>query len=70
MYCRKEMIKILKCYLIAKKSYGTLFKGAIFFGQPYIITAKQQVKNRRENIVEQSRAGLGEVHRNKIPTKI
>ena len=30
------MVKILKCYLIPKKRYGTLFKGAIFFGQPCI----------------------------------
>ena len=30
--CRKEMAKVLKCYLIPKKSYGTLSKGAIFFG--------------------------------------
>ena len=37
MYCRKEMEKILKCYLIPKKkSYGTLSKGAILFGQPCI----------------------------------
>ena len=36
MYCRKEMVKIFKCYLIPKKSYGTLSKGAIFFGQPCI----------------------------------
>ena len=28
------MVKILKCYLYAKKSYGTLSKGAIFIGQP------------------------------------
>ena len=34
MYCHKEMTKILKCYFIPKKSYGTLSKGAIFFGQP------------------------------------
>ena len=34
IYCRKEMVKILKCYLIPKKSYDTLSKGAIFFGQP------------------------------------
>ena len=34
MYCRKEMVKILNWYLIPKKSYGTLSKGAIFFGQP------------------------------------
>ena len=30
------MVKILNCYLYAKKSYGTLSKGAIFFGQPCI----------------------------------
>ena len=30
------MVKILKCYLIPKKSYGTLSKGVIFFGQPCI----------------------------------
>ena len=36
MYCRNEMVKILKCYLIPKKSYGTLSKDAIFFGQPCI----------------------------------
>ena len=35
MICRK-MVKVLKCYLIPKKSYGALSKGAIFFGQPYI----------------------------------
>ena len=34
MYYCKEMVKILKCYLIPKKSYGTLSKGAIFLGQP------------------------------------
>ena len=28
------MVKILNCYLYAKKSYGTLSEGAIFFGQP------------------------------------
>jgi len=33
IYCRKEMVRILKCYLILKKSYDTLSKGAIFFGQ-------------------------------------
>ena len=36
MFCRKEMVKILKCYLFPKKSYGTLSKAAIFFGQPCI----------------------------------
>ena len=34
MFCRKEMVKILKCYLISKKSYGTLSKGAIFLANP------------------------------------
>ena len=33
------MEKILKCYLIPKKSYDTLSKGAIFFGQ-HCITGK------------------------------
>ena len=37
MYCRKNIVKILKCYLIPKKSYGTLSKDAIFFGQPCIL---------------------------------
>ena len=31
MYRCKKMVKILNCYLNAKKSYGTLSKGAIFF---------------------------------------
>ena len=30
------MVKILHCYLYAKKSYGILSKGAILFGQPCI----------------------------------
>ena len=34
MYCRKEMVKILKYYLILKKSYGTLSKGALFLANP------------------------------------
>ena len=28
------MVKILKCYLIPQKSYGTLSKGAIFLANP------------------------------------
>ena len=28
------MVKILNCYLYAKKSYGTLSKGAIFLANP------------------------------------
>ena len=34
------MVKILNSYLYAKKSYGTLSKGAIFFGQPCIMVNK------------------------------
>ena len=34
IYCRKKMVKIFKCYLIPRKSYDTLSKVAIFFGQP------------------------------------
>ena len=30
------MVKILNCYLYAKKSFCTLSKDAIFFGQPCI----------------------------------
>ena len=36
IYCREEMVKIVTCYLIPKKSDDTLTKGAIFFGQPCI----------------------------------
>ena len=31
------MVKILNCYLYAKKSYGTLSKSANFLGQPCIL---------------------------------
>ena len=34
IYRCKKVVKFLNCYLNAKKSYGTLSKGAIFFGQP------------------------------------
>ena len=34
IYCRKEMVKIFKCYLIPKKRYDTLSKGAIFLANP------------------------------------
>ena len=30
------MVKILNCYLYAKKSYGTLSKGAIFLANPVV----------------------------------
>ena len=36
IYRCKKIVKILNCYLYAKKSYGTLSKCAIFFGQPCI----------------------------------
>ena len=32
------MVKILNCYLDAKKSYGTLSKGAIFLAIPVYMT--------------------------------
>ena len=48
MYCRKEMVKIFKCYLIPKKSYGTLSKGAIFFGQPCILNMQKCYLSRTE----------------------
>ena len=34
MYCHKEMVKILSCYLNPKKSYDTMSKGAIFLAHP------------------------------------
>ena len=37
IYRCKKTVEILNCYLNAKKSYGTLSKGAIFFGQPCMI---------------------------------
>ena len=39
------MVKILNCYLYAKKSYGTLSKGAIFLGQPCIFKHKKKINN-------------------------
>ena len=35
IHCRKEMVKIVKCYLIPKKSYDTLSKNAIFLARSY-----------------------------------
>ena len=40
MYCRKEMVKILNCCLIPKKSYGTLSKGAFFLANPVYLSFK------------------------------
>jgi len=42
IYCRKEMVIILKGYFISKKSYDTMSKGAIFFGQPCIYIEEKQ----------------------------
>ena len=39
------MVKILKCYLIPKKSYDTLSNDAIFFGQPCISTFVSKLPN-------------------------
>ena len=38
IYSRKEMVKVFKCYLIPKKSYDTLSKGAIFWPTLYILS--------------------------------
>ena len=52
IYCRKEMVKIFKCYLIPKKSYDTLSKGAIFLGQPCTII--------REILLQDMKAALSQ----------
>ena len=49
MYCRKEMVKIFKCYLIPKKSYGTLSKGAIFFGRPCTLLRSILIDNEKRH---------------------
>ena len=36
IYRCKKMVKVLNCYLNAKKSYGTLSKGAIFLANPVL----------------------------------
>ena len=38
IYRCKKMLKILNCYLYAKKSYGSLSKGAIFLANPVAAT--------------------------------
>ena len=38
------MVKILKCYLIPKKTYGTLSKGAIFLANPVFFTVSLAFK--------------------------
>ena len=38
------MVKILNCYLYAKKSYGTLSKGAIFLANPVFSTLNIRVQ--------------------------
>ena len=43
IYCRKVIVKILKCYLIPKKSYDTLSKGAIFLANPvYFVSVNSE----------------------------
>ena len=44
MYCRKKTVKILKCYLISKKIYGTLSNGANLFCQPVYTVGLQLYK--------------------------
>ena len=46
------MVKILNCYLYAKKSYGTLSKGAIFLGQPCILVLSIDKKYAFSEIVK------------------
>ena len=41
------MVKILNCYLYAKKSYGTLSKGAIFLAIP---VGREIARNLRERL--------------------
>ena len=44
------MVKILNCYFYAKKSYGTLSKGAIFFGQPSTIYFRVLIKCQQHRV--------------------
>ena len=45
------MVKILNCYLNAKKSYGTLSKSAIVFDQPCIYSKRGAIKSiSKENL--------------------
>ena len=58
IYRCKKMVKILNCYLYAKKSYGTLSKGASFFGQPCILSFKRVLyltKNKKEARFEKTK---------------
>ena len=50
IYCRKEMIKTLKCHLIPKKSYDILSKGAIFLANP-VFSALQQKNNSASSLI-------------------
>ena len=52
IYRCKKMVKILNCYLYAKKSYGTLSKGAIFF------LANPVEQKKTCNVVNQCRINL------------
>ena len=37
MYCRKEMVKILKCYLIPKKAMALCLRVQFFLANPVYI---------------------------------
>ena len=43
------MLKILKCYLIPKKSYDTLSKGAIFLANPVYLGGAKLSKIKSTN---------------------
>ena len=43
IYCCKEMVKILKCYLIPKKSYDTLSTGAIFLANTVYLNVVEKM---------------------------
>ena len=51
IYCRKEMVKISKCYLIPKKSYETLSKSAIFLVNPvHSVCYSRSIKSFIQNL--------------------
>ena len=40
MYCRKEMVKILKCYLIPKKVIALCLREQFFLANPVLLQNK------------------------------
>ena len=44
MYCRKEMVKMLKCYLIPKKVMALCLKVQFFFGPTLYNTTISDLK--------------------------